>query len=503
MASEKCVTQHRAYIYERGGVQRIAQIHNIEKVEYERTRDDFSTAEVWISGTSCNDQRELLSRIATKRHELVIFRGNQRVWEGPLWRIGDEGTRIKFAARDVLVYLFGTALSREWDNSYSGDGPTEVTSRFARIIEHELTTDREVYSTKGGTAVLPGWENIDPPANIIDHLTVHHFPNEARTSAKTLSTEMTVGDHLQGSSRTAGIDFTAVGRAIHIWDTSRNIGTIRTLTEADFFGRIIVTEYGADHTQAAFTAGTDGAYGEALNTDNLDFYGPWATVYTTYNEEGTAGPNQSELNSQAIRNSMGRSPVPYEVRIPDNSSIRLEDTLALSDLVPGVHVPLRATINARAYSQIQKIDHVKVVETADKEEVLLTLLPAARPDSDELDMTDGQDRVTANFPGGDFRLEVRGRRDGTTIQVTVSVRKLLQSATNAATNQDYEISINKMPGTTLTETGKWSYKYGYYNLKTVGTFSVEKASVGEHPFSVSVTMAGIGTATASGLVVIE
>ena len=51
--------------------------------------------------------------------------------------------------------------------------------------------------------------------------------------------------------------------------------------------------------------------------------------------------------------------------------------------VPGVQVPLRATLNAKAYEQDQKIDHLRVTETADGETVQLTLTPATRPDSDE------------------------------------------------------------------------------------------------------------------------
>lgn len=194
---------------------------------------------------------------------------------------------------------------------------------------------------------------------------------------------MTIGTHLAGAARSSGIDYTAVGRAIHLWDTSRNIGRIRTLTEADFFGPIIVTEYGADHTQGAYVAGMDGAYGSAMNEENLDFYGPWETVYTAYNEEATDAPSQPELDSQASRNTAGRSPAPFEVRVPDNSSVRLSSSLSIMQLVPGVQVPLRATLNARAYAQDQKIDHVRVTETGDGETVQIILTPATRPDSDE------------------------------------------------------------------------------------------------------------------------
>lgn len=380
---QACISQHSVYVYDRGGLSRFGQIKDISRIWWERDRDGISEAEVVISGRSCGRQRGEISNYSAKRHELVIFRGDERVWEGPISRIADEGSRIVIAAKDVSWYLFGKALSRTWDNSTNGDGATEVTTRFQNIINWELTHPRTIRAVGGGNVVLPAWESLSPPVNLLDHLTVHHFPNEARTSAKTLASEMTVGQHLQNAARSSGIDYTAVGRAIHIWDTSRSIGRTRTLTEADFFGNIIITEYGADHTQAAYVAGMDGIYGSAGNPEYLDFYGPWETVYTAYNEEGSAGPTQSELDSQASRNTSGRSPVPYEVRVPDNSSVRLSSSLSVNDLVPGVQVPLRATLNAKAYEQDQKIDHLRVTETSEGETVQVTLTPATRPDSDE------------------------------------------------------------------------------------------------------------------------
>jgi len=144
-----------------------------------------------------------------------------------------------------------------------------------------------------------------------------------------------------------------------------------------------VTEYGADHTQAAYSVGQDGSYGSALNPSNLDFYGPWTTMYTPYNETEDDAPSQAELDSQAQRNLAGRTPVPIEVRIPDNSSLLLSKTLTIDMLVPGVQVPLLATLNARPISQMQKLDHLTVTETAaDGERIAVMLTPATRPDSD-------------------------------------------------------------------------------------------------------------------------
>lgn len=377
-----CVSGHTAFIYDRGGTTRIGQLVDLSEVRWERDRDGISDAHIVIQGAACRAQQGLIERISSKRHELVLFRGGDRVWEGPIFRVGDEADQVVIAAKDVLAYLAGTPLSRTWDNSYNGSGVVEWTTRFEQIIAWELTHARQGRAVGGATVTIPAWEEMSPPANILPFVTAHHFPNEVKTSAKTLPFEMTVYAHLAGASRSGGLDHTAVGRAIHLWDTSRHIGRTRTLTEKDFFGPIIVTEYGADHTQVAYVAGMDGLYGEAVNTENLDYYGPWTTVYTPYNEEGGTGPNQGELNGQASRNTSGRSPAPVEVRVPDNSAIRLSHDLTINHLVPGVQVPLLATLNARRRNQMQKLDHVTVRETSDGETIQVTLTPATKPDSD-------------------------------------------------------------------------------------------------------------------------
>lgn len=379
----RCST-HRVMIFDRGGTRRKGEVKMLSEVKWARDRDGISEASIIVQGnTACSRQRKLLSEISAKRHEMVVYRGDERVWEGPIFRISDEGDEIKIFAKDVLAYLFGTPLTRVWDNGVKADGVMPVTTRLERIIRYELAHTRQGRALGGQIVTIPGWETLDPPVNLLAHLDIRHFPNEAGTAAKTRAFEMTVGEHLANYGRSGGLDFTAVGRRIILWDTSRQIGNISTVTEADFYGNVLVSDYGADHTQAAYVLGQDGVYGEAVNPEWMDHYGPWSTVFNAYNEEGTVAPTVGELNSQAARNVSGRSPVPVEVRVPDNSNVVLSQKLTIDDLVPGTRVPLRATLNARALSQDQKLDHVQVTENGQGEKVQITLTPATRPDADE------------------------------------------------------------------------------------------------------------------------
>jgi hypothetical protein len=373
----QCIEGHTAYIYDRGGRTRVGQLVDLSMVRWTRDRDGVSEADIRIEGSACSAQAALLAGIEPKRSELVIFRGLDRVWEGPVWRVGWHANFVEINAHDVMAYVMNTPLSQAYDNRFKADydtngdpiviytQPTEVTTRVNTVLQHEMAV----------------WEALSPPVNILPHLVIHHFPNEARTSAYTKPYEMTAGEHIQSLGRTAGIDWTVLGRAIHVWDVSRSLGKTRVLTEADFFNEIIVTAYGADMTAAVYVTAGNGTYGKAIASS--PYYGPWTMILTAYNEEGTNEPTQAELDSQAKRNLNARMPVPVEVRVPDNSGVRLSDTLTIYDLVPGVQVPLRATLNARVMSQLQKIDFVQVQEGPDGETVQVTLTPATKPDDDD------------------------------------------------------------------------------------------------------------------------
>lgn len=380
---QDCVTGHTAYIYDRGGTNRIGVLRDLSYIQWGRQRDATSEATVRITGKACGEQMSLLENIQAHRHELVIFRGDRRVWEGPVNRPMTQTGFAEIYARDVTDYLMNTPLTQDWSNQYPNT--TEVTTRIGNIIVYELTHGRTMKffdGTNWADHPVTAWEDLSPALNVAPHVVVHHFPNEARTSARTQPYEMAVGEHLASLARMQGIDYTAVGRAIHIWDTSRSLGETPVLTEADFYNDILVSSYGSDHAQAAYVIAQEGSYGQSLNLDGLEYYGPWTKMFTVYNETGTQEPTQSELNSQAQRNTSGRSPVPIEVRVPDNSGLILSDRLTIDMLVPGVRVPLRATLGARQLSQMQKLDSLTVTEDSSGEQVQVTLTPATKPDDD-------------------------------------------------------------------------------------------------------------------------
>ena len=377
-----CAQEHKVFVYDRGGQRRLFQLVNLSQVRWGRVRDDVSQADIRLDGDACIDNAGWLASLEPKRHELVIFRGTTRVWEGPVWRVAWHEDYVEINAHDVFEYLNARPLSRDWDNAYRGnqDNTTTVTQRSQDIITYELTNPFSWVGTDGNTVTVPAWESIDPPINVLPHLRVYKYVDDARTSTHTTPFQMTVGEHIDNMARSSGLDYTVVGRAIHLWDVHRSIGRGRQLTSADFDAEAVVTAYGADHAEIAFVVAEDGRYGGA--GDNSSYYGPWTKMFTVYDEDESKPPTQADLNSQAQRNLSGRTPVPVEIRVPENSTIRLSDSLTINHLVPGVRFPLAATLNARKVTQMMRLNTMQVTETGAGETITVSFVPANNDDND-------------------------------------------------------------------------------------------------------------------------
>lgn len=385
---ENCITRHQPMIFDRGGSRRISQLLNVASVEYARERDQLTTAKVTLMGKSCEAQLSKLREIASHRHEIVMYRGNRRVWEGPIDDVNWYSNRVEILAYDVAAYPFNAPLTKDWPNE-DGGGPRYMTERVEEILEYELTTNYVADMGIGGVPnliTIPRWETINPPANVLPYLDVRPSvgPQGILTRSDTMAFEMTIGEHL-GNLAQGGLNFTTLGRRLIIWDSAQSLGRTRTVTDADFYGELRVIQAGSEHANIGHISaqrdpGDDvtpsgAGVGNAGGPD--DFYGVWTRLTTLASEEGASTPSQMELNTQARRVIAGRSPVPMEIRCPDGG-IRLSDDLTIDDLVPGTIMPVRATLNLIPVQQDQVIEKVKVTETSAGEVIAVTLSPVGK-----------------------------------------------------------------------------------------------------------------------------
>jgi hypothetical protein len=349
---------HTAFLHDRGGLTRIGEIAGMTSISWERVGDDISFCDITLTNPS-KECADLLEQMEPARHEVVVFRGNARVWEGPLTLVTYKQESVSIQARDVMHYAYRLAQSRAYDNRYPN--VDTVVNRAYLELSVELAR-REVE---------------DPPINVLPYLRKISLAGDARTTRNTTQYQKTVFDDVDDMAANSGMDYTVVGRSIIIHDTDTVLGQTAPMMESDFIGDVLVTVYGMEMGTYAVVTGADGAWGESGGTD--PYYGRWEIVDDAYDEEeGSDKPTQAELNSQANRNLSGRIPTPIEVRIPDGSQLRPGSALQIEDLVPGVLVPLRATLTARTFSQMQKLRKIKVSEDGTGEKIELTLVPAPK-----------------------------------------------------------------------------------------------------------------------------
>lgn len=385
---DNCVQGHTALIYDRGGKNRWRQLVDLTSVIWGRTRDAFTDSEIIVSGRACRAQAATLTGIQPRRHELVIWRGDERVYEGPILEVATFRDRAVIRARDIGEYLNGTALSRDWPletgEPVSADSSL-MTERVRTILDWEL---EEPYDMIVGTGLaahevnVPRWENLVPPANVRPLIEVRRSES-LLTRSETMAFEMTVGEHLQNLAE-GGLDFTTVGRKLVVWDSAETLGHTRTLTDADFDGDPEIILAGGQHYSVShISAQREEEDEEAEPGDPVPsvgnaggenpYYGVWTNIVSLASEDGSDTPTQDALNSQAQRDQVGRSPVPIEIRMPSGVNLKLSATLGINELVPGVTMPVRAEMNLRQLQQDQRLDQMTVTETAAGESIQVSM----------------------------------------------------------------------------------------------------------------------------------
>lgn len=358
-------TNHTAFLYDRGGERQIGQLDPLERVKWGRTRDDISEGNVWISspGEEC---AQALAMAEAGRVELVIFRGAERVWEGPVTRLTYSGDNVQVTAKDVMYYPVRTIMRNEYDNRHPNT--STVLARVKRVMEGELARK----------------EALDPPINVLEHIQYISATApgvaDARTASRTLKYETTVFNHVDNYAARGGLDYTVVGRSIQFFDVHERIGQTAQVTRDDFIGEPVITQYGAE--LATYVAMTDGKgnWGDYGGVD--DYYGEWEVLHQAYDETAPQAnpedvPTVAEMRSQAQRAWLQGHIPPLVVRVPDNTRLNPEGVLQISDLVPGTWIPLRAELPGRTVSQMQKLDKMTVEEKASGgEEIKVVLSPA-------------------------------------------------------------------------------------------------------------------------------
>lgn len=369
---------HRVEVYRRGGKVPVGEIRNVSSVEWGRVRDDISVAKIVTQDWDV-DCGNLLASLEPWAYEIVLFRDNgytvDRVWEGPITLLTYETNKVTIQAKDVMAYAYRRIIKQAMTDS--GNSPTAgstVVSRAVRVLQNAFAPD-------------------DP--NVLAYLQAIVNENDAKQYRSTPAYSRTAFEEVDDMAANAGLDYTAVGRAILVWGTKNRIATLPEFRDEDLGNAPIVSVYGMSMANVYAVSDGNGIYGEAnrLDEDGEDkTYGlvemlssTWASDASedtgTYTQEGIATVRESFVQS-AERSIASRYPPPVVVRVPDNTRLNPDTVLSIQHLVPGVVIPLRSETTLRSVRANQKLDAVKVVETKGSETISITLSPFSRDDTD-------------------------------------------------------------------------------------------------------------------------
>lgn len=363
----KRARNHTAFIYDKGGRTPLFQIHNVTEVSYGRVRDDMSQASIRVAAAERDRQLANLSSIEPGRHELHIFRQKSLAWCGPvnLPDSANEYDQFELSANDISFYLDRMSLESGYDNSASK--VDYVVNRLMKILTTEITN-----------------QGVEADWNLLGHLHFYVQDGDARTTSRTFPHQSTIFDHLDDLAAKSGIDYTVVGRELHIWDTSRPaVGKLPTVGREDFLAEPRRKKYGTELATRVIATDGEGGFGIAGGRDA--YYGKWDIVVQAYDADTDAAkPTQTELNSQATLSLKGRNPTPLMLSVPANSGVNPKSPLYNLDyLVPGAYVPLRLANGDQQIMRMQKLQEVNVTDNADGEVIQVSLYPASGYGADD------------------------------------------------------------------------------------------------------------------------
>jgi hypothetical protein len=82
------------------------------------------------------------------------------------------------------------------------------------------------------------------------------------------------------------------------------------------------------------------------------------------------------LDDIAERNLSAGYPTPVVVQVPGGVGVKPEAPVDITELMPGVYIPVQATIAGKTFSQLQKVDELRIQVDATGEYVGVSMTQA-------------------------------------------------------------------------------------------------------------------------------
>lgn len=229
----------RAYLYDRGGEQRLYEfpLDGMISLDWDRSLSQTGAAKLVMDATLCDCI--WLGRVRAVRHELVIFRDATRVWEGPITRVAYSETTCTILAKDVSWWFSRRALKSRFMSGNVVD------------VAMELMKDALTYDDVNIRPWLLG-DNRKGDTFVADYNAYDGYTMDA------------LDDCVD-----TGLDWAVMGRRVFVWAAVNPIGQTNMLrAPQDISAQVTVFEDGESLATRIIATGGD-TYGAAVLTNGV------------------------------------------------------------------------------------------------------------------------------------------------------------------------------------------------------------------------------------------
>lgn len=331
-----CDPTYQVSITYRGGGGSLGEF-DFDRLTWERKLDDVSEARVTLPASCCGT----LTQARSWSHELHISRDGDEVWCGPIIAIPSCRSGTTIVAHDMLEWLDHRVIHN--DHTWTGIGAVQAA---VELIEDGFAPDDPnvlEYLLQVGVGVVGDREYLANSKIVLAALK----------------------DLANGS-----LDFTAIGRRIVVMNSGASLGRTTLLTCDAFQGDVCTTDDGlATVTRGVVTGDTEtGVVGSYGGVD--PYFGLLEKL-----AEDTAIKSAGTATDQARGMVNGANPPPLLVQPPDNGALSPDAPVCISQLVPGVTVPVSVDCTCRTAQQDMRLTGLSVTVDATGESVSPLLTP--------------------------------------------------------------------------------------------------------------------------------
>lgn len=316
-----CTTGYRAFIVSKDGIP-LGDLP-ISNVEWHRILDEFSEAiiEVPLSGKDCAPC-DLIGQIGVWHHELVLLRDGEYVWSGPIVTISVTRALAVITARDLFALMDKRILHETHCYGLAcGGAPADLTVIATALINDAFIVDGHGYQIEVFNLTVNSLEG-----GLGERL---YLPGEH--AWESLQEELQLG-----------LDATVLGKKIILGAVP--FGRTSTLTSDDFLVDLEYEVNGLETATRTIAKGAAGIIGLAT-APNTDANGE----HPYYGLLEFEGNDRQEATTQVFADQVAQDvqdihfPPAATLITPTGARLSPNAPVAISELVPGVLIPVIAT----------------------------------------------------------------------------------------------------------------------------------------------------------------